>query len=360
MDWGAVARRVWREPTPGARTLRFVLLGPAALYRAAVAVRNAAYDAGVAPSRGLPRPSVGVGNLAVGGAGKTPVAAFLAGELARRGARPGILLRGYAGGDEAEEHRARTPEAVVVVDADRGRGAVRAVAAGADALVLDDCLQHRRVRPDVLLAVVAAETAGERMRRLPAGPWREGLAALGRCDGVVVTAKSAAAAQAERIARDLAPRTRGGWGAAATLVPARLVPLGGGAPRPPAWLEGRDVVALSGIGEPAPFAAQLEALGARVRPLAHGDHHRFTAADAAAALALAGADGVVVTTAKDAVRLRPVWPATGPEGLVAELDVHVTYGQDDLTRLLDRLGRAAHGPTTPTAATAPHDGRTSP
>lgn len=360
MDWAAFARRVWRDPSPGARALRAALLGPAALYRSAVAARNAAYDAGLLRSRGLPRTSLGIGNLAVGGTGKTPVAAYLAGELVRRGVRPGILLRGYAGGDEVEEHRARTPQAVVVADPDRRRGAARAIAAGAEILVLDDCLQHRALKPDVMLAVVAAETSEERVRPLPAGPWREGPAALGRCDGVVVTFKAADAAVAERVARNLAPRTRGGWGAAARLAPSRLVPMGGGAPREPASLAGRDVVALSGIGAPEPFAAQLRALGARVRSLAHGDHHRYSAADVAAALALAGPKGVVVTTAKDAVRLRPVWPADAPTCLIAELEVHVTFGQDDLSRLLDRLGQAAHGTTTSTAATVPHDGRTTP
>ncbi len=363
VDLGLAARWVWRSGSAPARVLRAALLGPAALYRAGVAARNAAYDRGVLRPRRLPRPAVGVGNLAVGGVGKTPLAAWLAGELARRGARPGILLRGYRGGDEAEEHRARTPEAVVVADADRRRAAADAVRSGAEVLVLDDCLQRRDVAPDVLLAVVAAETAGGSMWPLPAGPWREGLGALGRCDGLVVTFKAAGAAAAERLARRLAPRTIGGWGAAAELRIARLTPLLGGEPGPPASLRDRTVVALSGIGEPDAFAAQLAALGARVRALAHGDHHAFTAADVAAAVGCAGPpDGgaVVVTTAKDAPRLRPVWPRAAPPCLIAELEVHVTYGLDELTRLLDRLGRAAHQTTPHTAATVPRDARTTP
>lgn len=366
VDSAALARRVWRGGSPGARALRALLRGPEALYRAGVAARNAAYDAGLLASWRLPRASLGVGNLAVGGSGKTPLAAYLAGELVRRGARPGILLRGYRGSDEADEHRARTPEAVVVPDADRRRAAELAVRSGADVLVLDDCLQRRELKPDVLLAVVAAESAGGRMWLLPAGPWREGLGALGRCDGVVVTFKAADAAGAERLARELAPRTRGGWGAAAALRIARLTPLGGGASRAPGWLRGRTVVALSGIGEPEAFAAQLARLGARVRAQAHGDHHAFTAVDVAAALAAAGGEGggegVVVTTAKDAARLRPVWPQApgAPRCLIAELEVEATFGQDELTRLLDRLGRAAHGTAPSTAASAPHDGRTIP
>ena len=358
MDGAALAQLVWRSPSPWARALRAALLLPAMAYRAGSGIRNAVYDWGLRRPSPLPAPAVGVGNIAVGGVGKTPVSAYLASELARRGARPGILLRGYRGGDEAEEHRARTPGAVVVADADRRRGAAAAVAAGADVLVLDDCLQRRDVRCDALLAVVAAETAGERMWPLPAGPWREGLAALGRCDGVVVTYKAAGAEAAGAAARRLAPLTREDLAIAAGLVIGRLVPLGGGAPLPPGWLSGRDVVALCGIGDPAPFGVQLERLGARVRLAAFGDHHAFTAADLAGPLAMAGPEGVVVTTAKDAVRLRPVWPAAAPPCLVAELDVHVTHGEAALARLLDRLGRAAHSRSTPVAAAVPPDGRT--
>ena len=360
MDRAGLAHALWRGTSPGARLARVALLAPAALYRAAVGVRNAAYDWGLLGSRALPRPAIGVGNIAVGGVGKTPVAAWLAAELARRGATPGILLRGYRGGDEVEEHRARTPEAVVVADPDRRRGAARAIAAGAQVLVLDDCLQRRELKLDLLLAVVAAETAGERRWPLPAGPWREGLGALGRCEGVVVTYKTAAHEAAAAVARRLAPRTRTGLGAAAGLEIARLAPLAGGVSLEAAWLSGRDVVAVCGIGEPALFRAQLERLGARVRLMAFGDHHRYAPSDVQSAVAAAGRDGVVVTTAKDAVRLRPVWPEPAPACLVAELDVRVTYGTDALARVLDQIGRAAHAAPNPVAAAVPLDRRISP
>ena len=356
-DGARLAHRVWRASSPAARLLRAALLVPAAGYRAAVALRNAAYDLGVLRSSRLPLAAVGVGNLAVGGVGKTPVAAFLAGELARRGARPGLLLRGYRGGDEVAEHRARTPAAVVVADPDRRRAASQAVAQGAEVLVLDDCLQHRAVRPDALLVVVAAETAGEPMWPLPAGPWREGLRALGRGDGVVVTYKTAEAEAAASVARRLAPLTGSGIGVAVALEIARLVALAGGTPLAATWLHGRVVVALCGIGEPEAFRAQLERLGARVRLHAYGDHHAYRPAEVAEALAAAGPAGTVVTTAKDAARLRPLWPAAAPACLVAELAVRVTYGEEDLARLLDRIGRAAHPPTRSVAAGTPPDHR---
>ncbi len=352
-DWAVLARRVWRSEAGWARALRWTLLPAAAFYQALMALRNAAYDRGLLQSRALGLPSVGLGNLAAGGVGKTPLAAWLAGELARRGMRPGILLRGYGGGDEAREHAERVPDALVEADPDRRRGAARAASRGADVLVLDDCLQRRDVRTDVLLAVVALETAGETRWRLPAGPWREGLGALARCDGVVVTYKAGDAVAAGAEARRLAPRTRQGLGIAAGLELARFVPLPGGAPLPRGWPAGRDLVAMCGIGAPELFRAQLEQLGARVRLLAFGDHHEYSPADLARASALAGRDAALVTTAKDAVKLRPMWRTEGPACLVAELQVRVTHGEGELQRVLDRIGGLARAREQTTAAQAP-------
>ena len=86
---------------------------------------------------------------------------------------PGILLRGY-GGDEALVHQHEVPEAVVVADPDRAAGAERALAQGAQVLVLDDAYQRLDVRRDFNIAVVSAETTRAVRWSLPAGPWREG------------------------------------------------------------------------------------------------------------------------------------------------------------------------------------------
>jgi tetraacyldisaccharide 4'-kinase len=232
------------------------------------------------------------------------------------------------------------------------------VAGGAEALVLDDCLQYRAVRPEVLLAVVAAETWESIRLPLPAGPWREGLSALRRADGVVVTMKTAGEGEAEQLARRLAACTRGEVAIVARLAIAGFAPLGGGARAPTGVVAGREVVAVCGIGEPRVFAAQLAALGSPVRLLDHGDHHAYRPADVARAVAAARSAGseaepaVVVTTAKDAVKLRPLWPATGPPCLVAQLDVTLTAGAGALASLLDRVATAARA-YHPGAAAAP-------
>src|SRR5205085_6813275 len=190
---------LWRSPSAMAQVSRALLLPFAGLHRLGTTLRNAAYDAGIARSVPLAAPSVGIGNLSVGGTGKTPLTMYLAARLAARGLRPGIVLRGY-GGDETAEHRQARAGALVEADPDRHAAAVRAVDRGADVLVLDDCLQRRNVTTDVMLAVVAAESWEEPRWPLPAGPWREGAAALRRADAVVVTRKVATQAEAEAIA----------------------------------------------------------------------------------------------------------------------------------------------------------------
>ena len=345
--WDRSARALWSARGPGAALARGALLLPAAAYRIAVAIRNAAYDTGVLRSRPLPLPAVGVGNLAVGGAGKSPLARWIAVELGARGARVGLLLRGY-GGDEVLEHREALPGVVVVADADRRRGALEAARAGADALVLDDCLQHRRVAPDLMLAVVAAESAAAPRWPLPAGPWREGRSALARADAVVVTRKSAGEAEARALAESLRRRTRRGLGLVAALTPTRLAPLAGGAARPLGEaLAGRRVLAVCGIGAPEAFASQLRAAGAASVELAgFGDHHAYSDADVTAIRRMGGAHDLVVTTAKDAVKLRALWPSDPPACHVALLDVGLGPDRALLSGLLDEVLARSRPSTT--------------
>src|SRR6185436_3870048 len=118
------------------------------------------------------------------------------------------LLRGY-GGDEVLVHRHRLPGARVVADPDRVAGAERALAQGAQVLVLDDAFQRRDVWRDLNLAVVSAETTKAVPWSLPAGPWREGLGALARANALVVTRKRADAASALELARRLTARIDG-------------------------------------------------------------------------------------------------------------------------------------------------------
>jgi tetraacyldisaccharide 4'-kinase len=145
-----------------------------------------------------------VGNLSVGGTGKTPLAAWIAAYCVDAGRRPGIVLRGY-GRDEVLVHRRLVPEAIVVANLDRMAGAHTAQAQGATVLVLDDAFQRLDTARDLNIAVLAADQRGLPRWTLPAGPWREGQGALRRADLLVVTRKRAQADAAKALA-DQRPR----------------------------------------------------------------------------------------------------------------------------------------------------------
>lgn len=327
---------LWQNRRPPARLARGVLLPLAGLHRAVMASRAGLYRAGWLRARRLPLPAVAVGNLSVGGAGKTPLAAWIAGHFQARGVRPGILMRGY-GGDEPLVHERLVPGAVVVADPDRLAGARRAVEAGAQVLVLDDAYQRLDVARDVNLAMMSTEHARFVSWPLPAGPWREGWAALARADAVVVTRKRTTAAEAAQLAARLAERHPAIPVAVAHLHITRLEGLATGRECPREALAGKRVVAVAGIGDPASFAVQLRASRATVQLVAYQDHHAYGDADLARLVRAAGEADYVVVTEKDAVKLRHRWPADVPEPLVAVLTVSWESNLEAVTRLLARI-----------------------
>jgi tetraacyldisaccharide 4'-kinase len=353
MDLAGIAELVWYGRGAGAAAARAALAPAALLFRAGAAARGALYDAGVIGAHPLGAPALGVGNLTVGGTGKTPVAAWACAELRARGARPALLMRGV-GGDEARVHALLNPDVPVVADPDRVRGAARALALGARALVLDDAFQHRRARRDADLVLVSAERFDPRaVRALPAGPYREGLGALARATAVVVTRKSAPPAAAHAAADALAARVGQGAVAVVQLAAASLRRWGevgrgeaaaagdAAEERAVADLRGAPVLAVAGVGDPAAFAAQLAASGARVELARFADHHAYSDADAAR-LAERGAGAAwVVTTLKDAVKLGPRWPRGAVPLWYVSQRVTVERGASLLAAHLDAIAAAA-------------------
>lgn len=336
-----VARWLWQGRARRARLARVALVPPALAVRAAAAARAAAYRTGVLRVRRLPLPVVAVGNLAVGGAGKTPLASWIAGFYAEAGQRPAVLLRGY-GGDEGQIHRRGVPEAVVIEHPDRAASAERAVAAGAQVAVLDDAFQRLDVARDLNVAVVSAESLRAPRWTLPAGPWREGWRALRRADLVVITRKAArqtAVAEVERVVRRVVPGTAL---AVARLTIIALRGLHSGRRLPPTALGGRRVLASAGIADPDTFARQLGRLAGEVRLAAWEDHHPFGETDVTVLLQLAHQVDYVVVTEKDAVKLGALWPVGAPEPLVAELGLRWERGRVFVERAL-RTALAARG-----------------
>ena len=328
-------RWLWTSRRPDARLARLALLPASGLWRGAMAVRELAYRRGWLGVHDLPLPSVAVGNLTVGGSGKTPIAIWIAQYYASCGLVPGILLRGY-GGDEVLVHQQAVPEARVVADPDRAVGAERAMARGAEVLVLDDAYQRLDVRRDLNIAVVSAETTRAVRWSLPAGPWREGLQALDRADAVIVTRKRATSEAAMTLAADLERRIAGPV-AVAHLGLRYLEGMVSGTRRPAADLAGKRVVAASGIADPDAFVAQTKATGAAVQVATWKDHHDYRDEDVAwLAHAARRADHVVITQ-KDAVKLRNRWPSSVPEPLVAMLDLEWEDGGAEIIAALDAV-----------------------
>jgi len=275
--------------------------------------RRRLFALGLKKAERLPVPVVVVGNIAVGGSGKTPIALWLVAELRARGRQPGIVSRGYGGtvegvaevpvgGDPARFGdepvlMAATAACPVFVGRDRpaaGR-ALLAAHPDVDVLIADDGLQHYRLARDVEVVVVDEATLGNRLR-LPAGPLREGVGRLAEASVVLAhgglsPALAAAASPTPRFDFHLAGKAfeRVGNRAERCL---------------PADLKGRRIHAMAGIGRPERFFTQLEAMGLAIERRPFADHHAFTAADVAVP------DGdVLLMTEKDAVKCAPFAPA---------------------------------------------------
>lgn len=329
-----LAQWLWTGRSVPARLSRAALLPSAALFRAAASARVGAYRVGLFPRRALPVPTVSVGNLTVGGAGKTPLASWIAGHYAARGRRVGIVLRGY-GADEGAVHRRLVPDAIVMEHPDRLLAGLGAVAAGADVIVLDDGFQRLDVQRDLDLVLVAAESESGAAWPLPAGPWREGWAALRRADFVVVTRRAVAQGGAEAVVRRIqaqAPRTPV---ALAQLRISSFRPLVSDQPVALYRVRGARVVAACGVAGPDNFAAQCRALGAEVELAAWPDHHPFGPRDVEWLLEATRRVDYVVVTEKDAVKLAPQWPGGAVQPLVAQLTVSWDRGRLEFERALD-------------------------
>jgi tetraacyldisaccharide 4'-kinase len=330
-------RWLWTSPGLDARLVRAVMVPASGLWALGSGIRRISLRLGLTPVRRLGRPTIAVGNLSLGGSGKTPLADWIAAYYAAHGKRPGILLRGV-GNDETLLHRDAVPSAVVVADPDRAAGAVQAIAAGADVLVLDDAYQRLDIARDLNVCLVSAESSAAARWLVPAGPWRERWRALDRADVLIITRKRADAAAAstlaERLRHYLPPRA---FVAMARLDLATLHGMISGAAHAIGDLEGRRVVAASAIADPAAFVAQLKRAGALVQVATWEDHHQFQDRDLAWLAHASRRADYVVLTAKDAVKLRRRWPSSVPEPLVAGLTVTFEAGEELVRTALDRV-----------------------
>lgn len=329
----SLIEHVWFGSDAAAGVSRAALWPLSAAFGTVTAARRAMYDAGLLRTHEAVLPCVSVGNLTVGGTGKTPFAAWLAGRLNAR-ARAAIVLRGY-GGDEAEVHRRLNPGIPVVSLADRVLAVQMAKAANAQLAVLDDAFQHRRVARVADIVLLSVEQLSRPRRLLPAGPWREGLSAARTADLIVLTRKSAMPEEAKAAVSLLASELPGVPSAMVHLAPKSLVRVNGEGSHGLDSLRDAAVLAIAAIGEPDLFRKQLADLGAQVTLAPFRDHHAFSADDVHHLSGTASA-ALAVCTLKDAVKLAPRWPASRELWYLSQ-QLAVEQGADHIDRLCARV-----------------------
>lgn len=289
------------------------------------------YDTGMMPLQRAPVPVISVGNLTVGGSGKTPLAAWLLQGLRDRGEKPALVARGY-GDDEILLHRLWAPGALVIAEEDRAYGAWKAAKKGATVVVLDDGFQHRRLARELDVVLVSTRTPWK-VRLLPRGPFREGFSGLLRAGVVVITQKGLSDDAGEMDAR-LSPYVTEPPVRVA-FVPRGWSDLNGEAVEGPQG----DYLAVAGIGDPGSFSRVLrEVTGRGGDLLPYPDHHEYSWGDVQTLLDLAG-HRTLVTTEKDAVRLAPFRKQLA--GLkILRLGVEVLAGEDRLWRRVEGIMEA--------------------
>jgi tetraacyldisaccharide 4'-kinase len=330
---------------PLAALARGALAAAEVPYTAAVKLRNRRYDRGAAAVHKVGVPVVSVGNITLGGTGKTPLVEWLARWFTERDVRVGLVSRGYGArdgrpNDEALELAQKLPGVPHVQDADRVRGAVRAIKQfGCRLLVLDDAFQHRRLARDLDVVLLDALAPFGFGRVFPRGMLREPLGGLARADVLILARCELVDAEARAAIREQAARyaPRALW-VESSYAPRALL-LASGDERPLEAMAGRRVAAFCGIGNPAGFERALASLGAPVAGFrALADHFAYPP-EALAELARWSeslAAESVVCTCKDLVKIADRWPGRVPlVALVGRLEI--TSGLPALESLLDPL-----------------------
>jgi len=300
---------------------------PSVIYGAVTALRNRLYDLGILKSRTFPLPVICVGNITVGGTGKTPHVIYITQLLSDR-MQVAVLSRGYlrksrdfrrvraddrvdTAGDEPLLMARRMPDARVWVDRDRVHGITEIMRTSPPpgAVILDDGFQHRAVSAGLNIVLTSYDRLMTHDRPLPLGRLRENLSALKRADVIIVskTPPGLTPEEMKRVKETMKISNE------KSIFFTRFLY---GKPVPLFLKAGRtitrktDVVLVTGIADPAPMVKYLSGIAARVTHISFPDHHRFKKRDieaiASAFDAIDNDDKIVVTTEKDAVRLKEI------------------------------------------------------
>ena len=308
-------------------------------YGLAARLRHLGYDLGLRRLVRVDVPVISIGNLTMGGTGKTPMAEWLAHRLARQSLKVVILARGYGpagpdGRDDETLSEELVAEGVVrIIGSNPSALATQAAESiHPDVIIVDDGFQHRRLHRDLNILMIDAVEPFSNRRLAPRGLLREPLGGARRADWVILTRADqvdpAELARIEELIQELAPR--------APIVRARHRPvelrnLWNGRTHAPEWLQNRPIFAFCGIGNPTGFLRTLELLDAEVvRFRAYPDHHAYEPRD----LRQIDAEGqeflaeAIVTTEKDSVKLDSDTFTLTP--LALKIEMEPAEGRDEL------------------------------
>jgi tetraacyldisaccharide 4'-kinase len=348
---------IWYRGGAGAALLQPLAL----LYGAAVSRRRKAYSSGKRRAIHIGVPVIIVGNLTVGGTGKTPLVAWLAQQLSKRAWRPGIVSRGYGSraaaarevsesspweevGDEPLLLKQRT-ELPVFVGRDRVAAACELVKRGVDVIVSDDGLQHLRLARDCEIVVVDGTRGFGNGRLLPAGPLRELPERMRNADAIVINGASSNAAAVQwsglydySVRMELIPEeVRALMRNPQVVIAPEDERLTSASRQPLEAFRGQRVHALAGIGNPERFFGTLRAAGIHVIEHPFPDHHAYRARE------LRFGDGQpVLMTEKDAVKCR----AFAEPGMWY-VPVGARFSENDAEVLLERVTNAIRNKPNP-------------
>ena len=350
----------WREMASGSsagagsRLLRVFLIPLSLVYALVQRMRTELYRTGILKTRRLSRPVISIGNIAVGGTGKTPITAHLARLIMAQGLKVAVLSRGYGGtlegqnaivsdgqriilsaaqsGDEPFLLAKSVPGLAVVIGSDRyAAGQLAMKVCAPDVFLLDDGFQHLRLQRDLNILLLDCTRPFGNGWPLPAGLLREPKRAVDRADLVVLTRCPEGALAVSPVPGKPYCRARHDL--------ADLLPLTGGEPLQFETLRGRGVVAFSGIAEPQAFVDGLRRQGLQViASLCFPDHVAYSDARLSEIedLLRTSAADFAITTEKDGVKLDRLPKASAQKILLARLSL----GVDDpapLTELLFNL-----------------------
>ncbi|MDP4198421.1 MAG: tetraacyldisaccharide 4'-kinase [Bacteroidota bacterium] len=328
-------------------------------YAYAMRLRRWFYERGLLKASHPGVPVISVGNLSLGGTGKSPMVLLVAHYLTqKRQRRVAIVSRGYKrrskglvvvsdarrilasiedSGDEAQMLAQSLPGTIVIVSEDRLRGALEAKRLGANVILLDDGFQHQRLQRDLDIVLIDAERPLSAV--IPFGRFREPFSAV-RAAGAIAFTNASDKSRLRDYWERLKPYANTNVVVAAIhAIPIALESLRDGEQLPLAAIRAKRVLALSGIASPARFHRMLESLGAEVISRSLGDHAEYSQALARSLVSDAERSGaqLLVTTMKDAVKSRGYFGQSSLPVLVLKQELEFLSGEQSLYDSIDRI-----------------------